>query len=311
MLFFDAAAVARKLPYAKLIDALDAAFRGDVTVPARAQHTIPCPGAADATLLFMPAWRAGGAIGAKIASVFPDNASKGKGAVNASYFLLDGETGEPRAVIDGGELTLRRTACASALAARYLSPAGAGSLLMIGTGNLAPHLVGAHASVRDYAQIRVWGRNAEKARAVADVLSSDHGDVRAAEDLEAAVREADVVSSATLSSEPLIRGSWLRPGQHIDLVGAFTPDMREADSEAIRRARIVVDTYEGAFSEAGEIIQALDEQVISKSDLTAELSELARGTRHGRRSSDEITLFKSVGTALEDLAAAELIVSGS
>ena len=310
MLIFDAAAVARKLPYANLIDALDAAFRGDATVPARAQHTIPCPDAADATLLFMPAWRAGAAIGVKIASVFPDNAKKGKGAVNASYFLLDGETGEPRAVIDGGELTLRRTACASALASRYLSPADAKSLLMIGTGNLAPHLVAAHATVRDYTRIRIWGRNAQKAETIAAALSSDHADVRAVDNLEAAVREADVVSSATLSSEPLVRGGWLRPGQHVDLVGAFTPDMREADSEAIRRARIVVDTYEGAFSEAGEIVQALDKRVISKSDLAAELSELVRGTRPGRRSPDEITLFKSVGTALEDLAAAELVVAG-
>lgn len=311
MQFFDAAAVARLLPYEKLIDALDAAFRSDVTVPDRAQHSIPQHGGADATLLLMPAWRTGGPVGVKIASVFPENARLGKGAVNASYFLLDGESGEPTAVIDGGELTLRRTACASALASRYLSPNHAKSLLIIGTGNLAPHLIAAHASVRDYTRVRIWGRNPQKAQAIAAALMPAHEDVQAVVDLETAVREADVISSATLAAEPLIRGAWLRPGQHLDLVGAFTADMREADSEAIRRARIVVDTYRGALSEAGEIIRALEEKVISKNDLLAELSELTRGIRPGRQSPDDITLFKSVGTALEDLAAAELLVAES
>lgn len=307
MQFFDAAAVAQKLPYARLIDALDAAFGSGAIVPDRTQHTISRPDGADATLLLMPAWQAGGAVGVKIASVFPGNAALGKGAVNASYFLLDGETGEPRAVIDGDELTQRRTACASALASRYLSADDAESLLMIGTGSLAPHLIAAHATVRNYARIRIWGRNTHKARAMAVALAPHYADVQAVADLETAVRQADVVSSATLASEPLIHGAWLRPGQHIDLVGAFTPDMRETDSEAIRRARVVVDTYTGALGEAGDIICALNDRVIAKDDLHAELSELARGTRSGRQSPQDITLFKSVGTALEDLAAAELV----
>lgn len=310
MQFFDAAAVANKLPYGKLIDALDDAFRGDVTVPDRTQHTVPIAAGSDATLLLMPAWRNGGALGVKIGSVFPDNASLGKGAVNASYFLMDGQTGEPRAVIDGDELTLRRTACASALASRYLSAVDAQTLLMVGTGNLAPHLVAAHLTVRGYRRIEIWGRDPAKAQMTAGALAAVHDNVRVAADLEAAVRDADVVSCATLASEPLIRGDCLRPGQHIDLVGAFTPAMREADSEAVRRARVVVDTYPGAFAEAGDIIQPLQEGVIDKIDISADLAELARGTRTGRQAPDEITLFKSVGTALEDLAAAELVVGG-
>ena len=309
MQFHDAAQVALALPYDALIDALDAAFRGQVTVPQRAHHALKQPTGTGASLLLMPAWRDGGGIGIKIVSVFPDNALRNKGVVNAVYCLLDRATGEPRAVIDGEELTLRRTGCASALASRYLSRRDSRSLLMVGTGKLAPHLVAAHATVRRFQKISVWGRDAAKADALAGALAADFPVVRPVTDLEAAVRESDVISCATLSPAPLIHGRWLRPGQHLDLVGAFTPQMREADGEALHQSRVFVDTRAGALSEAGDIIQAIAEDLFSEGDLAGDLADLACGRCSGRASAEEITLFKSVGTALEDLAAAELVVA--
>jgi len=306
MQFFDADTVARRLPYAPLIDALDEAFRRSAVVPQRAHHTIGIDDGTDATLLLMPAWRDGGGLGVKIATFYPDN--RHIGAVQASYLLLDGDSGAPRALIDGGELTLRRTAAASALASRYLSNPDAATLLMVGTGNLAPHLIAAHSAIRPIERVLVWGRTAAKADALTARVSTDI-DAEVAGDLQAGVQDADIVSCATLAIEPLIRGEWLRGGQHLDLVGAFTPDMREADSAALARSTVVVDTYEGGLSEAGDIVQAIADGTISDADIAADLAQLARGERPGRQASDEITLFKSVGTALEDLAAAEMVAA--
>ena len=311
MLFVDARRVADALPYDALIDALDRAFCTPVIAPQRVHHTIDQGAGSDATLLLMPAWSEGGSIGIKIATLFPDNALHNKGAVNAIYCLMNGSTGEPEAVIDGAELTLRRTACASALAARYLARDDAATLLMVGTGNLAPHMVAAHAAARKLEHIRIWGRNADKAAALAASLAENHRNVSVVSNLDVALPEADIVSCATLSSTPLVRGALLRPGQHIDLVGAYTPQMREADGEAMGRARVYVDTYAGAFSEAGEIVQAIDEGYLQKDSVAGELAELASGKVAGRTSGQEITLFKSVGTALEDLAAAELLISNA
>ena len=306
--FYDAKQVATALPYAELIPALDAAFRATVTVPPRAHHTLPQASGSDASLLLMPAWREDGDVGVKIVTVYPDNVRQNRGAVNAIFCLLDGRTGAPRAVLDGEELTLRRTAAASALASRYLSRDDSRSLLMVGTGSLAPYLVRAHAAVRPLRELRIWGRTPEKASALADSLRDEFDDVRAVDDLQAAA-DADIVSCATLASEPLLQGDWLRNGQHIDLVGAFTPAMREVDSGAIRRARVFVDTYPGALSEAGDLLQAMAEGAMAESDIQADLAELARGERPGRESAGEVTLFKSVGTALEDLAAAEKVLA--
>jgi alanine dehydrogenase len=309
MQFIDAATVAERLPYGGLVDALDRAFRAATCAPGRTHHRVAVEGGRDATLLLMPAWRAGGSLGVKIATVFPDNASRGIGSVHATYFLMDGRTGKPEAVIDGAELTLRRTACASALASRYLSRADASDLLMVGTGNLAPHLIAAHAAVRSLERVLIWGRREEAAHALARSIGSARLTIEVVTDLEAAVARADIISCATLATEPLIRGEWLEPGQHVDLVGAFTAAMREADGEALARARIFVDTRDGALAESGEIIQAMEEGLVSEADIIADLADLARGDNPGRQTDEEITLFKSVGTALEDLAAAELVAA--
>jgi alanine dehydrogenase len=311
MLQLDAQALAARLDRDALIDALDAAFRGSAVVPARRQYAIDPieTGGRGGTLLVMPAWRAGASLGIKLVTVYPDNAGKGLPAVAATYLMLDASTGMPRALLDGEELTLRRTGAASALASRYLSAPQASRLAMVGTGRLARHLIESHSRVRPIREVRVWGRRLERAQAVAQSLHSPQLRVEAVEDLEAAVRWADVVSCATLSQVPLVRGAWLHEGQHIDLVGAFNPHMSEADDEAVARADLYVDTRVGALAEAGEVVGAIARGVIGPEAIRAELSELASG-RFKRTRPAAITLFKSVGTALEDLAAAELAIAG-
>jgi len=306
LLTLDAKAVATALPYDQLIETLRKAFSTGIDVPQRTHYEVDVPDGTPGTLLLMPAWQPGSGLGVKIATVFPDNAQLGKPVVFASYLLMSAETGIPVAMLDGTELTLRRTAAASALASSFLSREDANSLLMVGTGNLAPHLIAAHATVRSIREVRIWGRRMDAARQLAETLADAEFSVTVAEDLESAAREADIISCATLATEPLIVGEWLSAGQHIDLVGAFRPNMCEVDEAAIVRADVYVDTRAGAISEAGEIVQAMRSGAISAADIKGELAELAAGEIVGRSNDSAVTLFKSVGTALEDLAAAEL-----
>jgi alanine dehydrogenase len=298
----------RALTYPALVEALGEAFRADVNVPLRHHHTITQPGAA-ATLLLMPAWTETGDrfVGCKMVTVFPDNAKTGKPSVYGNYVLMSGETGEPLAIMDGRTLTAWRTAAASALAARYLAREDTTHLVMVGAGALAPHLIRAHAAVRPIKRVTLWNRTHGRAVSLAFGLSVTGIETEVADDLEAAVRDADIVSCATLASEPLIRGAWLRKGTHVDLVGGFTPKMREADDAAVKKARVYVDTRPGATKEAGDIVQPLKRKVIKEADIRGDLFDLCRGTAKGRISATQITLFKSVGTAIEDLAAAMLV----
>jgi len=306
MITLDAKAVADALPYDALIAALAKAFGSDIEVPQRTHHEVLVPGGTEGTLLLMPAWQAGRNIGVKIATVFPDNTKQDYPAVFASYLVMSAASGLPLAVLDGTELTLRRTAAASALASTYLSRQDAKRLLMVGTGKLAPQLVIAHATARPIDEVVIWGRRKAASERLAECLSGNAFSVTVSDDLEKSVPEADIISCATLAKEPLIKGELLRAGQHLDLVGAFTPDMSEADADALRLASIYVDTRAGALAEAGEIVQAMESGTIAASDICGELAELVSGKAPGRRDASEITLFKSVGTALEDLAAAEL-----
>jgi ornithine cyclodeaminase/alanine dehydrogenase-like protein (mu-crystallin family) len=312
MRFFDGATVDAALGYPSLVDVLEAAFRKGAIAPLRHHHAIALEGRPEATLLLMPAWEtrapgslsAGRYLGIKSVTVFPDNARLGKPAVLGTYLLLSAETGETLAVMDATRLTAWRTGAASALASRFLSRADAARLVMVGAGALAPHLVRAHASVRPIREVAIWNRSGGRAQALAGALAGTGLEVRIADDLERAVRQADIVSTATLSAEPLIRGAWLAPGTHVDCVGAYRPSMRETDDEVVRRARIFVDTRPGAFVEAGDILQPLQAGVIGKEAVLGDLFDLCRGTVAGRGAPDEITLFKSVGAAIEDLAAA-------
>jgi ornithine cyclodeaminase len=263
----------------------------------------------------MPAWTDfdaagtsdGGYIGVKVVTVSPDNNAIGKPAVMGVYLLLDGKTGEPKALIDGQRLTLWRTASASALAADYLARKDASKLLVIGAGALAPFLARAHAAVRPISEIRVWNRTPANAEKVAAQLSGPGLSAMAVGDLDAALGWADIVSCATITTNPLVRGALLKPGTHVDLVGAFTPAMRESDDDTIRRARVYVDTLAGATKEAGDIVQPIASGLLKPEAIVADLHGLARGEKKGRESADEITLFKSVGAALEDLAAATAV----
>ncbi len=308
MIQLDAKSVARALPRKELVEALRKAFTLDVSVPARAHHEIPVTSGTPGTLLLMPAWSER-YIGVKIVSVFPDNAKKGIPAVAGSYLLMDALTGVPVALLDGTELTLRRTAAASALASSYLSRADSSRLLMVGTGNLAPHLIQSHAGVRPITEVCIWGRRPEAATVLANRLADHSFGVTVARSLEEAAHSADIISCATLSSEPLIQGGWLQAGQHVDLVGAFQPDMAEADVAAVSKASVYVDTREGVLAESGEVIQAIASGAMQAEDIKGSLRDLATGVVAGRHDAQEITLFKSVGTALEDLAAAELALA--
>jgi len=300
--------IERVLTYPALVGALREAFRSDITVPLRHHHPIPQTGA-EGMLLLMPAWTSGqqSFLGCKLVTVFPDNSKVSKAAVLGSYVLMSGATGEPLAIMDGTVLTRWRTACASALAASYLARDDASHLVMVGAGALAPYLVRAHASMRPIKRVTIWNRTRGHAVQAAFALSVGGLEVEVADDLEAAVRDADIVSCATLATAPLVHGKWLKKGAHLDLVGGFTPKMREADDEAVRRARVYVDTRAGATKEAGDITQPLKKGVLKKTGIRGDLFELARGKAKGRTKAAEITLFKSVGTALEDLAAAMLV----
>lgn len=298
----------RGLAFPALVDALAEVFSGDVVVPVRHHHEIERPGA-PATLLLMPAWTGpatvDGFVGVKIVSVYPENSTRNLPSVIGAYLLMDGDTGEPRAVLDGTRLTLWRTAAASALAARHLARADASRMAMVGAGALAPFLVRAHLSQRPIREVALWNRNAEKAQALAATLRAEGLPVTAVTDLEAAVREADLISCATLSSAPLVQGAWLKPGSHLDLVGAFNLKMREADDEAVRRAHVFVDTA-AALTEGGDVALALKSGAIAETHVRGTLFDLCRSGPPAR-SPEAITLFKSVGTAIEDLAAAMLV----
>jgi alanine dehydrogenase len=301
---YSADEVHAALPWAGLADALVEAFRKGAEAPLRHAHAL---GGGD-SLLLMPAW-SDEALGTKLVTVMPGNAARGVPTVQALYLLFDRATGEPRALLDGEALTLRRTAAASALAARYMARADARSLLVVGGGRLAPWLARAHAGLRPAIdRVTVWARSQAAGDALAQALRAEGLPAQAADDLQAAVAEADMVSCATTSTAPIVHGAWLKAGTHLDLVGGFRRDMREADDEAVARSRIVVDTFAGALAEAGDLTQPLDSGTITRERIAGELADLVRGSVQGRTSAEEITLFKSVGTALEDLAAAELVV---
>ncbi len=287
-------------------------FKEGCEMPARYHHTMSVPDKADATLLLMPAWQSGIYFGVKLTSVFPGNADTGLPAVSATYLLSDGKTGSPLALVDGGELTARRTAAASALAADYLARKNAATLTMVGTGRLSANLIEAHCTTRQIETVTLWGRNFEKAKNNAQELREKLGvKVVAEQSLPKAVKHADIVSVATLSNDPLIQGEWLSDGCHLDLVGGFTPNMREANDTAVSRSRIFVDTRAGAMKEAGDLTIPLANGTLKPEEVQADLYDLTRGNNIGRISDNEITYFKSVGTALEDLAGAILAYENS
>ena len=300
MRVYSADEVHAALPWAPLAQALEAAFVGAAEVPLRHAHALSDRD----TLLLMPAWNARVVV-LKLVTVIP----AAEATVQATVLVIDRASGEPLAVLDGEALTLRRTAATSALAAQRLARADARTLLVVGSGRLAGWMARAHVALRPGLQrVLVWGRRREAAVALARTLADEGLPAEAASELEAATREACIVCCATTSTEPLVLGAWLAPGTHLDLVGGFTPRMREVDDAAVARARIVVDTYAGAMTEAGDLVQPLARGAIGRERIVSDLAELLRGQRAGRTDASEITLFKSVGMAIEDLAAAQMVI---
>jgi len=285
--------VRKHLDWNKLIDALKSMFAQGCVAPVRHHHSMAIPGQQEATMLLMPAWQPGKYIGLKLVNVFPDNSSKRLPTIMGNYLLMDGSNGEVIVSMDAGELTARRTVAASALASSYLSREDAGNLLIVGSGRIAGYLGFAHGAVRPIKEIRVWARNPEKAGKIAEIYVKSGYSCDVSTDLQA-------------ESGPLIHGKWLKPGVHVDLIGGFKPEMRETDDEVLSRSRVFVDTREGALAEAGDLLQPMAKGILQAGDIVAELTELASNQKPGRDSLDEITLFKSVGASLEDLAAAVL-----
>ena len=302
--FINAQRIRQHLHWRRLVDALAVAFaEASVNAPVRHRHALGDDEHAP-TSLIMPAWNAS-YLGVKVVNVFPGNAARGRPTVTGTYLLMDGETGEPLAVLDADELTAWRTAAASLLAASRLARSTSAVLVVVGAGRIARQLVAAYESAFALRRIVVWNRRVEGAQRLVDELSLAHAEVGT--DLASACAEADIITCATLAEAPLVRGAWLRPGTHLDLVGGFKPTMREADDAAVRRARIYVDSLHGALTEAGDIMAPLKDGVISESDIVGDLSALMQGRAPGRRDEREVTLFKSVGHALEDIVAAATV----
>lgn len=305
MKVFSDAQVKEALPWEGLISQLREAFATGVSQPLRTAHTIPVPGEPDASFLAMPAWEEGGKLAVKILFIAPGNSARNLPAVNASVMVFDAVTGQAEAAMEGGELTARRTAATSALAADLMARKDAKNLLIVGAGTIAGNLIPAHQAVRDYDLVQIWARRTEQAEALAAQFGEN---VTAVSDLDSAVAQADVIAAATITNDPLIKGALLKDGVHLDLVGGYTTDMREADTDALKRAAggIIVDTYDGAMAEAGDITQPLAEGAIARTDIVGDMAELCRGEAQPRRSDSQITVFKSVGVAIEDFVAARM-----
>jgi len=290
---------------------LEVALLADYIVPLR--QVVELPNRADGGLFVsMPVFDKTGSGVVKLATVCPGNPKRGLPAVQALVIVFS-DAGTPVAAIDGVTLTYLRTGAVSALAAQYLARESSTHLVIIGTGGLAPTLAAAHCSVRPITRVTVCGRRAERSQATANAIRAmvDHRiDITSATDVDVAVRCADIVSCATSSATPVFRGNSLKAGTHVDLVGSFSVGKREADDDAVKgAARIFVDNLEGAMAEAGDLIDPMRRGVLRREDIVGELADLVRGRVRGRTRDDEITLFKSVGSAIQDLAVAQLITA--
>jgi len=298
-----AADVAHRLSWNAVADAIWAA------------HHRPRPGIADAfvhrgddVLLSRAAWIDGMGAGAKTVTAIAGNAARGLPTIHGAMLVFDDETGRPRAVIDSDLITRWKTAGDSVLGARLLARPDARHLVIIGAGAVADSLIEAYAELfPGLERIAIASRRAESARALVNEKKAMYP-VEIAKDIQQTVREADIIATATTSREPVLRGEWVGPGTHVDLIGAFTPEMREADDALLKKARIFIDSHATVPDHIGELKIPLDQGVIARSDILGDLYDLAAGTP-GRVSPSDITLFKNGGGAHLDLMTADLILS--
>jgi ornithine cyclodeaminase len=309
--FYSAQEVHEALPFCCLVEALNEAHRRPVDD--KRELLMMEPGAAsENAFILLPAWQKSRAIGVKLVTSFPRNLAGAEGlpTVQGVYVLFDGKTGSVRAVADGEAITFRKTAGDSALGAKLLSRPDSTVLTMLGAGALAPYVVEAHLAVRpSIHRVVVWNRTESRGRALVDGLRAKGIAAAWADDLESAVRQADVVSAATGSDKPLIRGAWLRPGTHVDLIGGWRLDMREADDAAVAGARIFTDQREGCFR-CGDIAGPIAAGLMTEANVLADLFDLCQGRHPGRTSGEEITLYKNIGGGHLDLFTAEAMVAG-
>ncbi len=310
----DAAEIQRCTPWRELVAAVSDELLSDTSVaPERQVHNFDLPDGSTGSLLVMPSWSKGGLVALKASTFFPNNAGTDTPTINAAMLLFDGQTGRHLAALDGDAITTRRTAACSALAASYLARDDASRLLVVGTGQLSANMARAQAALRPLAHplegIAIWGRNPDKAKAVAGQLAADGLQAEAVTDLETSVSKADIISCVTSAQSPIVFGDWLAPGAHLDLIGSFRSDMRESDDQAGTRATVFVDTFAGA-TRSGDLAQPLADGVIVESEIKADLRALVANEHPGRTDDQEITMFKSAGFALADLAAARLAWQG-
>ena len=304
-IIIDAERTRASLAFDRLIPALRAAFTVGANVPLRHHHFIPQPGGGQATILIMPAWQQN-YLGIKFVTIFPDNGKRNLPGLFSSYLLCDGETGQHLALIDGNEITSRRTVGVAALGASFLAREDASKLLIAGTGRVASLAAHAFRVVRPIDKVAVWNIRQDGAERLVASLRRDGIDAHVAPDLEAAVKEADIVSCATLATNPIVKGAWLQPGTHLDLIGSFTPFMREADDDVFRIGRVYLDTLD-ALKESGELLDPIRSGAFGPQDVRGTLAQLCKGERKGRTNDSEITVFKAVGNALPDIASASLV----
>lgn len=306
MIHAEASDLIKWLKYPSLMERLKEAFTDpNVHMPQRNHYTFGQEN--QKSLLLMPSWSTNTYLGVKIITICPENPKQSKPSIQGTYILYDALDGKPLLICDAKLLTLLRTAACSALAADFLAKKESQTLVMIGTGSLAPHLIRAHCEARPIKKVYVWGRNFLKAAQVVGSLNDLSAKVEAIEYLDEFVAKADIVSTATMSSEPLVHGKWVKEGTHVDLVGSYLPTMREADDALMRKASVFVDDIEAAFKESGDLIIPGRKGVLRKNQIKGSLYDLCRIDKLGRATSDEVTVFKSVGLALEDLAAAGLL----
>jgi ornithine cyclodeaminase len=309
MRFVSGEEVHRLCAWPELVAALRASHEGPRVLIARASIETERDGATQ-TYFNLPAFLPGVAMGTKIATILPDNPIRHPGvpAVQALYALFDGDDGSPAAVIDGTALTYRKTAADSALGAQLLSPEDARVLLVVGAGGLAPYLARAHLAIRpSLHRVLVWNRTAERATALADGLRDEGIEAEATSDLEVAVRQADILTCSTAATAPLVAGAWLKPGAHLDLVGGFTPTMRECDDAAVRLARLFIDEATINLDACGDLIDPIRRGVVARAKVEGDLYDLCRPGWDARRRPDDITLFKNGGGGHLDLFTALFI----
>jgi len=311
MLMLDADTILDCMPFTTLVDELAALHREPVGIID--EMFMESTDADDTTNQFFirGGWQSGKALGAKLITIFPrNNKATERPSIQAVYILFEAVNGSPVACLDGTALTWLKTAADSALGSKFLSRNNIETMLMVGAGQMAPHLVRAHCQIRpSLQQVHIWNRSIDKAQTLGAQLAEDFPGVEFSitSDLESSARAADLICSAISCQQPVILGAWLKSGVHLDLVGAYTPTMREADDECLRRGSLFVDARATTLHQIGELMIPLASGVISEDDVLADLSDLSQHNHQGRSSDDEITIFKNGGGGHLDLMCARLL----